>query len=146
MWYRVLQRVKLANNKATILSRVALDQIIFTPINLTLFLSTMAFLEGFPSKSIVAAPKATDDSKLVSKVETESKGAKKRIEERLNSTFYTAFTKNLMVWPWVQLANFSVVPLEHRVLVVNVVALGWNCYMSYLNSKGVDEDDGEKSE
>jgi len=31
--------------------------------------------------------------------------------------------------------NFKVVPLEHRVLVVNVVSLGWNCYLSYLNSQ-----------
>lgn len=54
---------------------------------------------------------------------------------KIASTYGTAITKNWMLWPWVQLVNFKVVPLEHRVLVVNVVSLGWNCYLSYLNSQ-----------
>jgi protein Mpv17 len=38
-------------------------------------------------------------------------------------------TKNWMVWPWVQMGNFKFVPLEHRVLVVNVISLGeWVCF------------------
>jgi len=82
-----------------------MDQLIFTPINLTCFLSTQAILEG-------TSPKA-----------------------KIESTYATAITKNWMLWPWVQLVNFKVVPLEHRVLVVNVVSLGWNCYLSYLNGQ-----------
>jgi len=57
-------------------------------------------------------------------------------KEKLKSTYTMALTKNWMVWPWVQLTNFKFTPLEHRVLVVNVVSLGWNCYLSYLNSQG----------
>lgn len=76
-------------------------------------------------------------------------------KEKLESTYTTALAKNWMVWPAVQAVNFKFVPLEHRVLVVNVVALGecpvarggvrritltvsipgWNCYLSYLNSQ-----------
>lgn len=44
--------------------------------------------------------------------------------ERLRTTFGTAYKTNLMLWPWVQAANFTFVPLEHRVLVVNLVSLG----------------------
>jgi protein Mpv17 len=58
------------------------------------------------------------------------------VKGRLESTYPTALKSNWMVWPWVQLANFGFVPLEHRVMVVNVVALGWNCYLSYLNNQG----------
>jgi protein Mpv17 len=65
--------------------------------------------------------------------------AKARAKKRLDDTFITGVKNNYLVWPWVQMANFSVVPLEHRVLVVNVVALGWNCYLSYLNSSGGDD-------
>lgn len=44
--------------------------------------------------------------------------------EKLKSTYGTALAKNWMVWPGVQLVNFKFVPLEHRVLVVNIVSLG----------------------
>lgn len=44
--------------------------------------------------------------------------------DKLKSTYGTALAKNWMVWPGVQLVNFKFVPLEHRVLLVNVVALG----------------------
>ena len=45
-------------------------------------------------------------------------------KEKLAKTYQPALIKNWTVWPWVQLVNFKMVPLEHRVLVVNVVALG----------------------
>ena len=53
-------------------------------------------------------------------------------KEKLNSTYFQALQKNWMVWPAVQAINFKFVPLEHRVLVVNIVSLGkspesWHC-------------------
>ncbi|KAI9836523.1 MAG: Protein required for ethanol metabolism [Sclerophora amabilis] len=57
-------------------------------------------------------------------------------KEKLDKTYKSALAKNWMVWPWVQAINFKFVPLDHRVLVVNVVSLGWNCYLSYINSTG----------
>ena len=44
--------------------------------------------------------------------------------EKLEGTYWTALQKNWMLWPAVQAINFKLVPLEHRVLVVNVVSLG----------------------
>jgi protein Mpv17 len=75
---------------------------------MALFLSSMAYLEG-------ASPK-----------------------ERLQKAYFPGMVKNCMVWPWVQAVNFKFVPLDLRVLVVNVVSLGWNCYLSFLNSGGGD--------
>lgn len=60
-------------------------------------------------------------------------------KEKLQSTYTSALAKNWMVWPLVQSVNFKFVPLEHRVLVVNLVSLGWNCYLSYLNSQGASQ-------
>jgi len=109
-WYSFLQRHVIIRNSpsstATIVTRVAMDQFIFTPTNMLVFLSSMAWMEGTS------------------------------IKKKLESTYKTAIIKNWYVWPWVQLVNFKLVPLEHRVLVVNVVALGWNCYLSWLNSQG----------
>ncbi|KAF2638218.1 hypothetical protein P280DRAFT_471339 [Massarina eburnea CBS 473.64] len=106
-WYQFLARnINLRSNNGTIAARVACDQLIFAPTNMALFLSSMAYLEG-------ASPK-----------------------ERLQKSYVTGMVKNCMVWPWVQAVNFRFVPLDMRVLVVNVVSLGWNCYLSFLNSGG----------
>jgi protein Mpv17 len=54
--------------------------------------------------------------------------------EKLEKSYTTALKRNWMVWPFVQLINFRFVPLEHRVIIVNGILLGWNCYLSYINS------------
>lgn len=56
------------------------------------------------------------------------------VSEKLDKNYKNALTTNYMVWPFVQAVNFKMVPLEHRVLFVNVISIGWNCYLSYLNS------------
>lgn len=95
-WYGFLQRKVQFPGKPNleIVARVGLDQTVFASINLFCFLSSMAIMEGSDPK------------------------------EKLDSTYTTALAKNWMVWPWVQMTNFKFVPLEHRVLVVNVVSLG----------------------
>lgn len=107
-WFGFLQnRVRLPGRpNAEILARVGLDQAVLAPTNLFMFLNYMAIMEGSDPK------------------------------QKIDSTYKSALTKNWMVWPFVQLVNFKFTPLQHRVLVVNVVSLGWNCYLSYLNSQG----------
>jgi protein Mpv17 len=105
-WFKFLQhKIVLQNKTLETVARVAADQTLFAPTNLFVFLSTMAVMEG-------SSPK-----------------------EKLEKTYIMALQKNWMVWPFVQLGNFTFVPLEHRVMVVNVISLGWNCYLSYINSK-----------
>ena len=105
-WYKVLTKIQLQNRYITTAARVLTDQCIFATLNLGLFLSSMAYLEG-------ANPR-----------------------QRLQDKYAEALKKNWMLWPPVQTINFTLVPLEHRVLVVNVVSLGWNCYLSWVNSQG----------
>ncbi|KAL1612598.1 Protein required for ethanol metabolism [Paraconiothyrium brasiliense] len=109
-WYTFLaNRVSLSTTNRTIAARVLCDQFIFAPVNMTCFLSSMAYLEGSP------------------------------VKDKLSKAWVPGMTNNFLLWPWVQAVNFKFVPLEHRVLVVNFVALGWNCYLSYLNSSGSTE-------
>jgi len=94
-WFKFLQhKVVLKNPNTTIAARVFTDQVVFAPTNLFMFLSSMAIMEG-------SSPR-----------------------DKLVGTYTTVLQKNWMVWPWVQAINFKLVPLEHRVLVVNVVSLG----------------------
>ncbi|KAH8816478.1 sym-1 [Xylogone sp. PMI_703] len=105
-WLKFLQhKIVLKNKNAELISRVAADQLIFAPTNLFFFLSSMAVMEG-------TSPK-----------------------DKLDQSYKSAITSNWMVWPFVQAVNFKLVPLHHRVLVVNVISIGWNCYLSFLNSK-----------
>ncbi|KAJ5605254.1 hypothetical protein N7510_010408, partial [Penicillium lagena] len=93
-WYGILQRhVVLKSTTSTTIARVAADQILFAPVNLTCFLSSMAIMEG--SDPV----------------------------EKWRNAFIPSYKANLIVWPFVQGANFAFVPLELRVLVVNVCAL-----------------------
>ncbi|KAI1432847.1 hypothetical protein GGR50DRAFT_555706 [Xylaria sp. CBS 124048] len=104
-WFGVLsKRVVLRNKNAEILARVAADQLIFAPTFIGIFLSSMAVLEG-------GSP-----------------------GEKIEKSYVSALTTNWMIWPFVQLANFKFVPLQHRVLAVNVISIGWNCYLSMVNS------------
>lgn len=94
-WFRLLQaRIAFPSKWGTIGARVAADQLVFSPTMLAVFLSTMAALEGQSAR------------------------------RRLESSYRSAILSNWMVWPFVQVANFAVVPLQHRVLFVNVFALG----------------------
>lgn len=93
-----------ARPNLTIAARVAADQALFASTNMFCFLSSMAYMEG------------------------------KSPSERISEKFWPALKANWSLWPIVQAANFKFVPLEHRVLVVNVVSLFWNCYLSSLNS------------
>lgn len=94
-WFGILQRhVNLNSTLTTTLARVGCDQFLFAPVQLTAFLSSMAIMEG-------SSP-----------------------SEKWHHSFWPAYKANCMVWPIVQSANFAFVPLELRVLVVNVVSLG----------------------
>lgn len=95
-WYRFLERsIKIGGRpNAEILARVATDQLVFTPVNMLLFFSTMSLMEGGDPK------------------------------EKLGDNYWTGLKHNWMVWPAVQLVNFKLVPLNHRLLVVNVISLG----------------------
>ncbi|KAJ8122290.1 hypothetical protein ONZ43_g1481 [Nemania bipapillata] len=105
-WFKILsKRVVLQNKNAEMLARVACDQLLFAPTFIGVFLSSMAVLEG-------SSPK-----------------------EKLEKSYWPALETNWMIWPFVQMVNFKFVPLHHRVLAVNVVSIGWNCYLSMVNSK-----------
>jgi len=82
---------------------------VFASCNLAFFLSSMAVMEG-------SSP-----------------------SEKLQSTYWTALSKNWMVWPLVQMANFKFVPLDQRVLVVNTISLGKLGQFEALNNADISK-------
>lgn len=97
------------------LAKVACDQICFAPI----FVATIVGLVGvMQSKS----PSS--------------------IRDKLKSEFSDILKANYMVWPWVQMVNFGLVPLQYQVLVAQLVAVFWNTFIAWRTN--VNDDDSNK--
>ena len=55
-------------------------------------------------------------------------------QEKLEKSYLQGLKANWVVWPAVQAVNFKLIPLEHRVLVVNIVSLGTALLSSILTT------------
>ncbi|KAK4159299.1 hypothetical protein QBC43DRAFT_362037 [Cladorrhinum sp. PSN259] len=104
-WYKFIQnKIVFRNKNVEMVTKVATDQTLFAPASIALCLSTLSVMEGSSAK------------------------------DKLKTAYPATLKQNWTVWPFVQLFNFRFVPLEQRVLVVSFFLIGWNCYLSYLNS------------
>jgi len=107
-WYLSLERVvtplRVPNAFAATLAKVSLDQLAFAPIFNVVLISIIGLSQG----------------------ETVAK-----IEAKLKREYMDVLITGWKLWPAVQMANFFLVPFNLRPLVVGVVALVWNTYMSW---------------
>ena len=53
------------------------------------------------------------------------------VQERYEQTLIT----NYKIWPVAQTLNFTFVPMQHRVGFVQIVAIFWNAYLSWMANK-----------
>ncbi|CCC72046.1 hypothetical protein NCAS_0J00670 [Naumovozyma castellii] len=113
-WYKILQNnVKLPlrfqhNKSLSMLYKVSVDQLAFAPLGVPFYFSCMTIMEG---------------------------GTMKDVETKIKTQWWRTLVTNWCVWPLFQMVNFTWVPLQHRLLAVNVVAIFWNTYLSYMNSR-----------
>ncbi|KAF9107028.1 hypothetical protein BGX27_008920 [Mortierella sp. AM989] len=89
--------------------RMLADQALFAPVGLVLIFSGLTLLES---------------------------GGLQDIKDKLSNTYLSTLKANYMVWPVVQLVNFSVMPLQLRLPFVSVIGIAWNAYLSLANSRG----------
>ncbi|KAF9929329.1 hypothetical protein FBU30_001690 [Linnemannia zychae] len=95
------------------MKRVAADQILFAPVGLVMLFSGLTVLEG---------------------------GGVQQIKDKLHNTFIPTLKANYLVWPMVQLVNFSVMPLQLRLPFVSMVGIAWNAYLSLMNTRGKERE------
>ncbi|KAL3688697.1 hypothetical protein R1sor_015006 [Riccia sorocarpa] len=110
-WYLTLYKVVTVGGTAGVGFRLALDQFVFSPIFIAVFISSLMTLEG-KSSQIVA---------------------------KLKQDLWPACLANWKLWIPAQAINFMLVPQKLQVGFANIVALAWNTYMSYQSHKKVDE-------
>ncbi|TEB31745.1 hypothetical protein FA13DRAFT_341993 [Coprinellus micaceus] len=105
-WYEFLNfRLKFPSPTKALVYRVWLDQAILTPVGITFFYGSMSTLEGKPE----------------------------RAWERIKEAYVPTLVRNWAVFVPTQIVNFTLVPPHLRMVVVGVVSLFWNTYLSYAN-------------
>ncbi|WRX24346.1 Mpv17/PMP22 - like 4 [Theobroma cacao] len=109
-WYLCLSNlVKLPGASGAFL-RLLLDQFLFSPIFIGVFLSTLVTLEGRPSQVV---PKL------------------QQVE------WFSAVLANWQLWIPFQFLNFRFVPQQFQVLAANFIALVWNVILSFKAHKEI---------
>ncbi|KAJ8759760.1 hypothetical protein K2173_009861 [Erythroxylum novogranatense] len=108
-WYLYLSKLVPTPGASGAFLRLLLDQFLFAPSFIGIFLSTLVTLEGRPSQVI---PKLQ--------------------QEWVSSVF-----ANWQLWIPFQFLNFRFVPQQFQVLAANVIALVWNVILSFKAHKEV---------
>ncbi|CAI7830004.1 unnamed protein product [Closterium sp. NIES-54] len=93
-----------------------LHQLLFSPLFIATFFSSLLTLEGRPAA----------------------------IPDVLKQEWAKAVVANWKVWIPFQFLNFRFVPLHLQVAASNVIALLWNVYLSFASHRGVKEIDAEQ--
>lgn len=103
-WYLTLEKIVKFPGPKGAFSKMCLDQSLFAPCFIVVFVSAASTLNGLSSQELV---------------------------NNLRRDYTDILLTNWKIWPATQLANFYFVPFQHRILVVNLVALFWNTYLAY---------------
>ncbi|KAI4363955.1 hypothetical protein MLD38_020108 [Melastoma candidum] len=108
-WYLYLSRLVTASGASGAFIRLILDQFVFSPIFIGVFLSTLVTLEGRPHDVV----------------------------PKLQQEWFSAVLANWKLWIPFQFLNFRFVPQQFQVLAANVVALAWNVILSFKAHKEI---------
>ena len=99
-----------------VVTRVAWDQVCFTPPFCAAWMIALWTLEGLEQQA----------SSFLN-----NKATVLKLRQRLTETLPTVLVANWLLWIPVQCLNFWVTPVQYQVLASNCVALLWNAYLSF---------------
>ncbi|XP_057437871.1 protein sym-1 [Lotus japonicus] len=108
-WYFYLSKLVTLPGASGAILRLVIDQFIFSPIFIGVFLASLVTLEGSPS---LVVPK-------------------------LKQEWFSSVLANWKLWIPFQFLNFRFVPQQFQVLAANVIALVWNVILSFKAHKEV---------
>lgn len=109
-WFGALSRwLPITKQRAFVpaLQRVAMDQLIFSPISLACFFTFMTVAEG---------------------------GGKRAVIKKFQEVYVPALRANYVLWPAVQIINFRVMPIQLQIPFVSTIGIAWTAYLSMTNS------------
>ncbi|PBK95850.1 hypothetical protein ARMGADRAFT_1010757 [Armillaria gallica] len=111
-----LNRIQFASPTRATVYRVWLDQAALTPFAVGAFFTCMAVLEGVPQEAY----------------------------PRIQAVYVPTILRNWGVFIPTQIINFALVPHHMRFVVVSVVSLFWNTYLSAVNARQAKLEQEEK--
>lgn len=111
-WYLTLDRIVPGAAKTAGFKKMLLDQSLFAPVMICFFFGVTETLAGKRLRDI---------------------------KEMLQERYTDALITNYKIWPLAQTLNFTFVPIQHRVGFVQIVAIFWNAYMSWMTNKPLPE-------
>ena len=111
-WGNKLGAKLTTNSKLQPWVAMGLDQVLYTPVTLTMFLFMNQYAKDF------SVLKAINN-----------------VREKL----WRGMVANWKVWPPLVWINFALVPIHFRVLFVNVFGFFWTIYLTYLQNNGPAE-------
>ncbi|KAJ6508660.1 hypothetical protein C8R45DRAFT_968179 [Mycena sanguinolenta] len=108
-WFNLMARSFTSLPRwAGLAARVATHQAVFAPVFNTYFFFSQAVLSGA----------------------TVTEGV-----ERVRTALPTSLLNSVRVWPPIMVINFAFVPREVWSVIPGFVAVGWQCYLSFLNQR-----------
>lgn len=65
------------------------------------------------------------------------------ILERIKNTVPTSWYNSCKLWPAVTAFSFTYIPIEYRSIFGGVIAIGWQTYLSLLNTRAAAKEEME---
>lgn len=111
-WYNTVDRVIKGRNMTAVLKKVVADMILVAPQMPLWFFTSTQLMEGVPFRDAVDVAIAKTPATVAA---------------------------NYSLWPMTNIVTFGVVPLQYRLLFVNVVSIGWAAFLSQSASRPVKD-------
>ncbi len=99
-----------------IVQQVLVNQALFTPLFNSYFFGMQSLLSGATVPEII---------------------------ERIKNTVPTSWINSCKVWPMVTAFSFTYIPIQYRSIFGGVIAIGWQTYLSLLNTRAAAQEEKE---
>lgn len=107
-WFHFLQTTFPKHDFASGFMRMMCDQIFYSPMVIDSLLMTTGLLEGMSFSAAF---------------------------DKIVLQFWPIIYRNWLLWPIVQIINMNYVPLEYRMLFVNLINLPWTAYLAFASTR-----------
>lgn len=107
-WFLTLERLFPGQGIHSVLPKVALDQICFSPMMISSFFAWVGITGGSSVSDV---------------------------HKKIKSDLWPTLKMNWVVWPTAQAINFGLIPVNQRVAFVGGVSVIWNALLSYMEGR-----------